>query len=210
MGGAIALAPLITGTRATAAPVLSPISLPKPCATGGLSVMEALRKRASVRAYAAKPLSPQHLGEVLWAGFGVNRPDDYRTAPSWRGVRAIDVYAVLNDGVYVYDAESHRLAPHLAGNFQAETGTQDFVAHAPLNLLLVADFSRMGSVSLEDKRVNAAADAGCITENIYLYCASEGLATVLRGSVDRAALRKALRLHPEQYITYAQSVGYPA
>lgn len=208
IGGAVAAAPFLSA--AAAAAPLAPIALPQPRATGGVSVMEALRRRASGRAYADRALSPQHLGEVLWSAFGVNRPDDYRTAPSWRGVRSIDLYAVLKEGVYLYDPEAHRLDPYRAGDFRAQTGTQEFSAQAPLNLLLVADLSRMGSASDQDKRVNAAADAGCIAENVYLYCASEGLATVMRGSVNRAALHKALELKAEQHISYAQSVGYPA
>lgn len=217
LGSTIALAPFSIGVGSAAAQSVPPaapanlktIPLGKPRLKGGASVLEALARRQSVREFAPRRLSQRHLSEVLWAAFGINRPDKHRTAPTWRGMFAIDVYAVLGDGAYFYDAEAHRLVPHKAGNFQAMTGTQDFVGSAPLNLLYVADLSRMGSGPAESKKISAAADSGCIGENVYLYCASERLGTVFRGNVDRDPLHKALDFKADQYIAYAQSVGYP-
>ena len=187
LGGAIALAPLVASLPAaaqTGTPPLATIRLARPRAKGGLSVMEALARRRSTREFAARRLSHSHLSELLWAAQGVNRPDGHRTSPNWR-----DMYK--------------------AGNFLAMTGTQDFVGTAPLNLLMVANLTNMGTGTDDAKKISAAADSGCIAENIYLYCASEGIGTVFRGNVDRPPLHKALDFKPEQYITYAQSVGYP-
>jgi nitroreductase len=214
LGSAIALAPFPAGSAAAqpAAPAtstLKPVALAKPRLKGGVSLLEALARRRSTREFAPRRLSSRHLSEILWAAFGVNRPDKHRTAPTWRGMFAIDVYAVLAEGAYFYDAEAHRLVPHKVGNFQAMTGTQDFVAGAPLNLLYVAELSRMGPGTADSRKISAAADAACIGENVYLYCASERLGTVFRGNVDRDLLHKALDFKAEQYIAYAQTVGYP-
>lgn len=89
------------------------------------------------------------------------------------------------------------------------TGRQEFVKDAPVNLIYVADFSRMGTATKEDRELYSAADTGFISENVYLYCASEGLATVVRGSIDRPALAKVMKLRPDQRIILAQTVGYP-
>jgi nitroreductase len=75
--------------------------------------------------------------------------------------------------------------------------------------IYVADLSRMGSASKEDGELYAASDTGFISQNVYLYCASEGLATVVRGSIDRQALAKAMKLRTDQKVILAQSVGYP-
>jgi nitroreductase len=86
---------------------------------------------------------------------------------------------------------------------------QDFVAEAPVNLVYVADLSRMVQASAEDKAQYTGPDAGFIAQNVYLFCASEGLATVVRGMVDRPALASLMGLAPQQRIILAQSVGYP-
>jgi len=120
----------------------------------------------------------------------------------------IAVYVALGDGLYLYNAKTNRLDPILAQDVRAATGTQSFVAIAPLNLVYVADFSKTGQ-SGSQAEFFTAADAGFISENVYLFCTSEGLATVVRGSVDRAALAKVMKLRPDQKILLAQSVGYP-
>ncbi|WP_237763320.1 nitroreductase family protein [Thiobacillus denitrificans] len=64
--------------------------------------------------------------------------------------------------------------------------------------------------SAEDKAFYSATDAGFIAQNVYLYCASAGLAVVVRSLVDRDALGAAMGLGRHQRIILAQSVGYPA
>jgi len=105
--------------------------------------------------------------------------------------------------------EKHQLQPVLAQDIRALTGSQAYVREAPLNLIYVADYNRMENASSEVKDLYSAVDAGFIGQNVYLYCASEGLATVARGTVDRTALAQAMKLKPEQRIIFAQSVGYP-
>jgi len=121
----------------------------------------------------------------------------------------IDVYAALADGVWLYDPKEHRLEQRLDADIRGQTGTQDFVATAPLNLVYVAHGERMLDISPEERRLYASVDAGFIGQNVYLFCASEGLATVFRGSVDARKLAVTMQLGDGQFVTFAQSVGYP-
>jgi nitroreductase len=122
----------------------------------------------------------------------------------------MDIYVVRADGVWLYDPKRHTLLPHLDSDLRAATGLQDFVARAPINLVYVAHGERMQDISPEERRLYASVDAGFIGQNVYLYCASEGLATVFRGAVDIPKLARALRLPEGQFVTFAQTVGYPS
>ena len=202
---------LFTVTAACLAEDLKVISLPAPDTAGGKPLMQALKNRQSAREFSTDKLSLATLSNLLWAAWGINRPDSgKRTAPSASNREEIEIYVATADGLYLYEAKEHRLQPILAADLRAQTGTQTYVGTAPLNLVYVADFDKMGSESSEDKIFYSACDTGFIAQNVYLFSASEGLATVVRGSVDRSALAKAMHLRPEQHITLAQSVGYPA
>jgi SagB-type dehydrogenase family enzyme len=186
------------------------IRLPPPEMEGGKPFMHALRARHSTREFDARPLSPQVLSNLLWAANGVNRPGSgLRTAPSAHDWREIDVYVATAEGAYRYDPPSHALQRVVAGDIRRLTGVQDFVAAVPVNLVYVADFDRMIGVGDEDRAFYSATDTGFIAQNVYLFCASTGLATVVRGLVDREALGTALGLGSHQRIVLAQSVGYP-
>ena len=201
---AVAAAPALPGAQE-----LGPIALPAPRGDGGMPLVAALKLRRSTREYAGRKLPPQVLSDLLWAAFGVNRPSGDRTAPYWRHVMVIDIYAAMEDGVWLFEPKSHKLLPHLEGDIRAQTGLQDFVGTAPLNLVYVAHGERMTDISPEDRRLYASVDAGFIGQNVYLFCASEGLATVFRGAVDYAKLGRTLKLPEAQFVTFAQTVGYP-
>lgn len=187
------------------------IVLPAPGVSGGMSLLDALRQRHSTREFSARELSPQLLSNLLWAADGVNRADTGgRTAPSARNWQEIDIYAALPQGLYRYDAAPHRLVPLAGGDLRQNTGLQDFVGRAPLNLVYVADLDRIDTAGSDERRFYSAADAGFIAQNVYLFCASSGLATVVRGLVDRRALARSMRLRPQQRVLLAQTVGYPA
>lgn len=187
---------------------LEPVDLPAPQTDGGKPLMEVLQQRKSSREFAAAKLAPQVLSNLLWAADGVNRTDGRRTAPSAHNTQEIEIYVATADGLYVYEAKPHRLARLAADDLRSATGAQDFVKDAAVNLVYVADFQKMTGDSAEDRILYSAADAGFIAQNVYLFCASEGLGTVVRGWVDRPALAKVLRLRPEQRIILAQTVGY--
>ena len=189
---------------------LKPILLLKPQTDGGRPLMQVLKDRKSSRAFSSEKLPPQVMSNLLWAAFGVNRPESgKRTAPSAVNWQEIDIYVATTDGLYLYEAKPHTLKPILAEDIRALTGTQPYVKEAPVNLIYVADFSRMGKATDEQKVFYSAAGTGFISQNVYLYCASERLVTVVRASIDKPTLEKAMRLRSDQRITLAQSVGYP-
>jgi nitroreductase len=183
--------------------------LPPPRRQGGKPLMEALMLRRSTREYSDRPLSDQMLSDLTWAAFGINRPSGDRTAPYWRHIMVIDLYLAMRDGVWLYDPKKHSLKQHLPRDIRAKTGSQDFVANAPLNLIYVAHGERMQDVPPNDRRLYASVDSGFIGQNVYLFCASEGLASVFRGAVDVAELGRTLQLPADQFVTFAQTVGYP-
>lgn len=209
MMGVIGMTMVALGSWAFAAD-LTDITLPAPRMEGGKPLMQALKERQSARAFNTKTLPLQVVSDLLWAAFGINRPDvGKRTAPSARNWQEVDVYAIMEDGAYLYDAKANSLRMFSRVDLRTVTGTQDFVSTAPLNLVYVADTTRMKGAAAETQALYSGADVGFISQNVYLFCASEGLATVVRGSVDRDALAKELNLPEEKRIILAQSVGYP-
>ncbi len=192
------------------AETLKPITLLKPELGGGKPLMQALQQRSSSRSFSSEKLPLQVLSNLLWAAFGFNRTDaGKRTAPSAVNWQEIDIYVATADGLYLYDAKPHQLLPILGEDIRKLTGLQGFVKEAPVNFIYVADFSRMTGAQREEKEFYSAADTGFISQNVYLFCASEGLATVVRGSIDREALARAMKLRPDQKIILAQTIGYP-
>lgn len=187
------------------------MDLPPPQTEGGKPLMETLKARHSSREFAARPLSPQALSSLLWTAWGINRPaTGLRTAPSSHSAMDIDLYLAMANGVWIYDPKAHRLSQHMQEDVRGETTMgQDFVKTAPLNIIYVSDAARMGKPSDADRMLNGIADSAVIGQNVYLFCASEGLATVLRASVPAERLAKRLNLAPTQAIYFAQSVGYP-
>jgi len=186
------------------------IPLVKPQMDSGRLLMHVLKDRKSSREFSNRKLPIRVISNLMWSAAGINRPESgKRTAPSARNWQEIDIYVATAKGLYLYDPQKHQLQPVLAQDIRALTGSQAYVREAPLNLIYVADYSRMGNAAGEVKDLYSAVDAGFIGQNVYLYCASEGLATVARGTVDRTALAQAMKLRPEQRIIFAQSVGYP-
>lgn len=185
------------------------VPLPAPLLPQKVTLDEALKRRRSARSFVPDSISMEVLSALLWAAFGVNREQQGgRTAPSARDWKEVDVYAVLAEGAYRYEPHTHRLLLISAEDLRECTGTQDFVATAPINLVYVADLDRMVEASVEDRPFLAGADTGFIAQNVYLYCAAAGLATVVRAMIDRRRLARALHLPPNQRITLAQTVGY--
>ncbi len=184
------------------------VSLPKPRREGN-PFLKILQERRSSREFANRPLDNQLLSDLLWAAFGVSNREGYRTAPSARNWREIEIYVALAQGLYRYRPESENLELVLREDVRAHTGHQDFVASAPVNLVYVADMEKMGDASERDREFYAAADTGFVSQNVYLFCAATGLATVVRGLIDRPMLAQRMRLRPSQRVTLAQCVGYP-
>lgn len=191
------------------AQVTETIELVKPQKTGGMPLFEALNNRQSIRSFSPRELDQQDLSNLLWAAFGVNREDGRRTAPSARNRQEFDIYLIMAGGWYMYEPESHALLKLGNDDLREHAGSQDYVHTAPLNLIFVADHERMTGAE-EEREFYSAADVGFISQNVYLFCASEGLATVVRGLLDRDRLHQLLRLKPSQHVIFGQTVGYPA
>jgi nitroreductase len=208
--GILATAGLAAGVTGVAAADLKSIDLPPPWKDGGKPLAQAVWGRRSIREFAEKPVPIEVLSNLLWTACGVNRPATAdRTVPSWNHAIESEIFVAAADGAWNYDARAHRLTQVVADDVRAQTGMQDFVGAAPLDLVYVADGRRLEGAASEDRRRWAFADTGFIGQNVYLFCASEGLATVFRGSLDRARLAQTLQLPAEKFITCAQTVGYP-
>ena len=185
------------------------VKLPEPQKKGGMSLMEALNNRQSQRSYSNKDLSIQQMSNLLWAAYGINRPNGYRTVPSARTFNEFDIYIIKPEGWYVYNPAQHAMLKMGNEDLREFAGTQDFVKSAPVNLVFVADFDRMSGADDEFRKFYSAADVGYISQNVYLWCASEGLATIVRGQIDKPKAKEVLKLRPNQHIILAQTVGYP-
>jgi nitroreductase len=176
------------------------ISLPSPGKTGGKPLMEALNDRQTTREYSDRELDEQTLSDLLWAAYGFNR-EDKRTAPSANNKQEFILYVVLKSGVYVYDAKANVLIQKVKGDFRSKVGKQEFVAIAPLNLVYVVDLKK-------NSAEGAIINCGFISQNVYLYCASAGLGTVVRGWFDKEDVRSALQLGEDEEPILTQTVGY--
>jgi SagB-type dehydrogenase family enzyme len=185
------------------------ITLPQPKKIGGMPLMEVLAKRSTSRSFQSKELTRQQLSDLLWAAFGINRPDGKRTAPSSQNNQETELFVFLKTGVYTYDAVKNQLVQVNNEDIRFMAGKQDFVKEAPVQIVLVADLSKMGNGSNEEKLNTANIDAGYISQNIYLFCTSAGLATGARAYIDKEALSTKLKLKPDHLIIIAHCVGYP-
>ena len=197
------------------------IKLPPAQTTGGKPLMEALKLRQSTRGGfgPAVNLTQQQLSNLLWAANGVNRDKNYRTAPTAAGWNNIDIYVTTSDGLFVYDAVEHALKVIKKEDVRATSGLegpaggmmrQDFAKTAPVSLIYVADIEKTGGMKWEGEDVGATwsyANAAAIAQNVYLYCASEGLACILRAMIDPAAVAKSFNLRPGQRAILTTTIG---
>ena len=172
------------------------ITLPEPQKTGGMPLMEALSKRSSCREFSSAEIDNQTLSNLLWAAWGYNRPDK-RTAPSANNKQELDLYVTKESGAYLYDALANKLIQVSKEDVRKEMGKQDFVGTAPVNIVFVA----------KNKGDYSPVNAGFISQNIYLYCASVDLGTVVRGYFDAEEVSKALKLNDIQLPILTQTVG---
>lgn len=188
---------------------LKPIQLPAPQTDIGNNLMQALKNRQSARTFIDKPLPMQELSNLLFAAYGINRPEaGKRTAPSAMNWQEYDIYVVMKEGAFIWDASKNLLNPVAAGDLREATGVQSFVKSASVNLVYVADLKKVSRAESDDSKLFVYTDCGFIAQNTYLYCASAGIAARVRGLVDRDKLSKLLNLRPEQKIVLCHSIGY--
>ena len=184
------------------------ITLPAPAKTGGMPLYEALMNRQTNRTFASKQLTEQQISDLLWCANGINRQDGKRTAPSARNCQEIDIYVFMNSGIYFYNAEKNMLeliSAQDGRNVVAKFG--DMVKNAPLTLLFVANYDKMPGFDAEGLEFYGATDAGYVSQNVYLYCAANGLNTVVMGAINRPAIKELIKFNGKPVL--AQPVGYP-
>ncbi|MBN1416298.1 MAG: SagB/ThcOx family dehydrogenase [Bacteroidales bacterium] len=184
------------------------VLLPDPVKQEGKALMQALNERHSSREYVDKELTLQQMADMLWAAYGINRKDGRRTVPSARNKQEIDVYVTTAEGVFLYDALENSLVRISGDDIRGRTGGQPWVKTAAVNIIYVCDKTRAASQDERGVLVNAAFTAGACAQNVYLYCASEGIGSVVRGSFNGDELRGLLKLNDNQVIVMAQTVGY--
>jgi nitroreductase len=175
----------------------------------GKPLMQALAERKSAREFNPEELPLQTLSDLLWAADGVNRPDGGRTAPSAHNAQAIDIYVAKKEALYLYDAKGHELTPVLKADARSHVGSQPFLKDAPVVLIFVADLKKFHDVPEKTANFYNDVGAGFLSQNVYLYCASEGLSTVSMGWFDRKNLARAMHLRTGQRAILVQPVGYP-
>jgi len=186
------------------------IQLPKPVTTGGKPLMEALSERHSGRTFSDTLMPSQQLSNLLWAAYGFNRPEEQRrTVPSARNVQEFDLYVAQKSGVYLWKSDSNQLVLIKGGDLRGRFGRQTFVASASVVLIFVADYDRMSKMEEDTKDFYSAADCGYISQNVYLFAASENLNSVVLGSIDRETIAVLLGLKESQKVIFTQPVGKP-
>jgi len=185
------------------------VKLPEPDRTGGKPLMQALNERSSSRDFIDKDLTEQQISNLLWAAYGINREEDGKhTTPTSRNKQDIEIYMTLKKGVFLYIPEEHSLKQLSNEDLRKVTGKQPFVKDAALNLIYVSDFDKLGNSDDNTKLMTAATHCGFIGQNVYLYCASEGLISVFRAWIDKNEIREALQLKDNRKVIYCQTVGY--
>lgn len=183
------------------------IILPAPAKEGGMPIYEAFSKRRSRRDFIPDAdIDMQDLSNLLWVSFGINRTKG-RTAPSSHNSQETEIYVVLKEGIYIYRPQENLLEQVLEGDFRAMTGTQDFPATAPVNLIFVADPTKLKGKSPQEAIETIYADTGFISQNAYLWCAAEGFGCVARAMIDKKALHEKLQLPQTSVITLINTIG---
>ena len=201
----LGIAVLLAGTLQLPA---QDIKLPAPDTKGGKPLMECMALRKSSRSFSSKKLSPQIMSNIFYAADGITRKDGRKTVPTARNAQNQMIYAATADGSWLYQPKTTTLKKLGSKDIRAVCGKQKFHAKAPLVLVYVAEPEKCGNTP-EQQQNFAANHAGYSSQNVYLYAASEGLATVVCAMVDRDALAKALNLPANQQIMYSQPIGYP-
>ncbi|PKN20091.1 MAG: nitroreductase [Deltaproteobacteria bacterium HGW-Deltaproteobacteria-6] len=211
----LTLAVLFCFASTSLAAEFAAIKLPPPDMKGGKPLMQCLKDRKTDRSFSTKKLPVEVLSNLLWAAAGISRPDGRRTAPSAKNWQEVNVYVAMAEGLYLYNAKTHSLDPVLKADLRKETThflqpSRSDIEAAPLQLIYVADYSKMTiATSDENKLLYSGADSAFIAQNVYLYCASEGLATGIRALLDKTGLAKDMKLRSQQKVVFVQAVGYP-
>jgi len=202
---------------------LETIRLPKPAQARSTSVFAALRARKTVRSITTKKLSLQQVSNILWAACGINRKsgpfgEPGITAASASNSKEIEVYAAVKEGVYLYDSGAHALMPVAEGDLRFMAigrGQKSWGADAPLRLIYVVDVDKFSTAGYQEPGLHDPetrksyyfTDTGIIAGNVYLFAASEGLASWFH-NCDKTTVAKQLKLPPNKWALFGQTIGF--
>lgn len=180
----------------------------------GMSLEQALRLRHTTREFdSTRNLTMQQLSDLLWAAQGVNRPEEGKlTSPTAINKQEVAIYVFSRDDVRLYDPHKNTLDKIADGDHRALASrrgdfVQEFVLDAPVILVMVADIAKF-EMPIQPSMVMGAVDVGIVSQNINLFCAANGLATVPRACMDAAAISQLLNLTPMQVPVLNNPVGY--
>ena len=166
-------------------------------------------QRKTTRIFVDRMLSDQQISDMLWASNGVNREDGKRTAPSASNCQEIDVYLFTKNAIYFYDAPTNTLQLVKEGDFRTKAGNNQFFANAPIALAFVGNYDKMARYADSPgyQEFYSATDVGFVSQNLYLYCASEELSTVVCGNIERDSIKSLLGVINGK-VLLTQPVGY--
>jgi SagB-type dehydrogenase family enzyme len=212
---------LMVALPATGAPAASDVvALPRPVYTGRLTVAHALKVRRTVRSYKSQPLSLTQLSQVLWAGYGITAPPNFKTVPSARRTYPLDLYAVVSTngvkglaaGVYHYRPAKHALKRVKAGDLRADVARQarygSWMTAAPVLIVITAEYARATRPMTARGRTYADLEAGCAAQSIFLMVQDQGLAAGIVGGLKVDALRAKMGLPAGHEPLVVMPVGY--
>ena len=172
----------------------SEIVLPAPNLNSPL--MKLIDTRATIREISTKPIDLDVLSNILWASFGTNSHNT-RTIPTGKNEQDLKVFVIYDKKVWLYDGVNNKLNKYSDVDLMPYLAKQDFVNNAPVHIIYAGG------------KHYAWAHSGSAYQNVYLYAAEKGLATVIRGYFDSADVHQALNLPDNEIVTYHQVIGYP-
>lgn len=175
-------------------PTLETIELPMTFEGLHAPLMEAFKLRATHRDIHEEEIPMEFVSSLLWSAYGINRPEEgKRVVPSAINAQEYDIYLFTREGIYLYNAEKNSIEMKVKGDYREKISQQKFFAVAPISIVMVANYDRMKKFKqVEDRDFYAAVDAGYISQNIYLFCASASLNTVACGGINRDEIHKIL------------------
>jgi hypothetical protein len=205
-------------------PNLLPIELPRAALDHGTSVLKALQQRKTIREISEEKVSLRVLSNLLWSACGVNRKKGPfgipgRTAASASNSQEIDLYVAMEEGIYLYEPFHHKLVPVIEGDLRTlaiGAGQANFAAVAPVHLIYIVDINKLSNTSgyqepgLQDPEIQKSyyyVDTGLVAGNVYLFAASQGLASWFH-NCNKSSLTAKLKLRADQRVLFSQTVGY--
>ena len=166
-----------------------------------MPLMESIAQRKSHRDMSANgTVSKQQPSDMLWAAWGITH-EGKRTVATAMNRQELSIYVVTPEGASLYDAAANTLEKVTDADLRPLAGMQKFATDCPLNIVFVTDTDLQPDATMQGYA------AGAASQNVYLYCASQGLKTVVRASFARDELHKALQLPANKRVIFVQTVG---